>query len=250
MMDLTVLMDEDKRYPASVKKLERLAQEGRFADLSPLTRPLTLVAALLALRFAAPSALSDLGLFVRDSLVAARFGMPPDLSGLPSMAAAFILPPVLAILAIHLVLRKSLGVRLWAPMRCKPDPARPFQFPGARSWSPVNLAANGFVALIRLAALGGAVWAVWPGAEELSGLPGLEAVMFRVPLAMGVVWLALGAAEYAVSRQLFAASQKMTDREVKEEQKASDGDSHVGARLDQQIEAHFKDAGSDAGSRT
>jgi flagellar biosynthetic protein FlhB len=132
---------------------------------------------------------------------------------------------------------------IWAPSRLVPDPSRLSVQKGLERLFGLDGIVNFFKSLLKVVTLAALVWGVT--APRTSILPNLVALdiaavlplsaeMFRSLVIAVLILLAVVAlADFLWQRQRFTERLKMTKEEVKEDNRQSEGDPHVKAKLRQ-----------------
>jgi flagellar biosynthesis protein FlhB len=234
---------DDRTEAATPRRLQRAREAGQ----APVSRELTGLAGLavfaLLLALAAPSAAQ--GLALRLSILLRRPDLAPAealrLAGLAALRAAAPLAGAALLVGAGAVLLQTGFLFSFTPL--KPDPARLNPGAGLRRLFGADGAMEGVKALTKLAAMGFAVWYALRAAlpalrlapfRDPRALPGVASgLVLRVLVAVLAVQAAIALGDVVWMRLRHARGLRMSREEVREEQKESDGDPKIKARVRQ-----------------
>ncbi len=245
--------EQEKTEDATPRRLEEAREKGQVAFSTEIMSAATLMTALLAIGFAGAaltqaagrivvSGANDVAYLGREQLEATEF------ASLLRAAAQQVLPPVLmlvlpvAFVAALVGYSQVGGVRL-TPKAIAPDPSKISPMAGAkRMVSPRSFVRTGLSAL-KLVVVGVAVvGANWQGILRMGSLAGADTGPFLAALGIlllragitGVIAiLFLSVFDFWFQRHQFQRDMRMSKKEVKDEQKSSEGDPLVKARIRQ-----------------
>ena len=232
---------EDRTEAATPRRLQRAREAGQVPVSRELPGFMELGVFALVLALAAPAEAHALAL--RLSILFRRFDLPPAVAlQLAVFAALRAIAPVTAaaLLAGAAAVLVQTGFLLsLTPL--KPDPSRLSPAAGVRRLLGVESAVEGVKALAKLAAMSAAVWyAVRAALPELRlapfrdprALPATASgLLLRVLLAVLAVQAVIAVADLAWTRLHHARGLRMSREELREEQKESDGDPRIKARI-------------------
>ncbi len=232
---------EDRTEAATPRRLQRARESGQV----PLSRELPGFVGLgvfaLVLALAAPGEAHALAL--RLAILFRRFDLAPAAAvRLAALAAFRALAPVIGatlLAGAGAVLVQTGFLLSAAPL--KPDPSRLSPAAGLRRLFGAESAIEGVKALARLAAMGAAVWyGLRAALPELRRAPFRDprflpatasALVLRVLLAVLAVQAAITVADVVWTRLRHARTLRMSREELREEQKETDGDPAIKARI-------------------
>jgi len=237
---------EDRTQEATPKRLQKAREEGRV----PVSRELVNLAGLggvtLAIIYAAPATMRDLGLrlslFLSHADAPALIG-PEAFSRAGSALLRGIAPFVLAAMAAG-----ALGVLvqtgfLLRPSALHPDVSRLNPAAGLKRLFGAEGAMEALKSIAKLLVMGWAVWLAVKGAiPVLTALPFQDPrlLLSRAMAPVGQVLFAVLGVQAAValldvlwSRMRFAQQMRMSRQDILDEQRESDGDPKIKARIRQ-----------------
>ncbi len=233
---------EDRTQAPSERRLQRAREEGQ----APLSRELVtaagLAAAALVLALAGPALATQLARRLRDML--AMTAAPAEALHHAAAAWAAAALPLLLAMALAgagiVLLQTGFLVHAGAAMPdlSRLDPRRGLK----RVFGPDN-AAEALKSLAKLAILGWAVWtaiaATWPGLPTAPAwttatlLDHLARELLHILLLILALQSAIAIVDVAWTRHRFAARHRMSREDQKQEQRESEGDPAIKARLRQ-----------------
>lgn len=241
--------DDQKTEEPTPKRREEAAARGEVVSSQEVKHWVMLLGGALAIAlFAASSALSlasDLALFLR-----APHEIPLDAGQLRRLAATIggdlmraLGPPLglllLAALAANLVQHRP----VLAPTRLKPDWSKLSPLRGAQRLVSAHSLTEFAKSLIKLAVVGGALFLlVWPQRDRLDSLMSydpaaalalLRALTLKLFAGAVAVMTVVAVLDYLFQHQQQMKRLRMSKQEVKDEQKQSEGDPLVRARIRQ-----------------
>ena len=245
--------DESKNHAASEQKLRKARRKGDVPVTKEPGHMASWLALLAVLTLVVPGSVLSLVFALRspfDAAAGADVG-----AGLPGMADLFanLSPIILGVLSFlgkvmavflagTLVAAVLQGPFVVSAERIRPKLSKISPMAGAkRLFGPQNLVefAKNLTKLIVLT--GTSVWLVWGAMKRIvpvSGLlPEIVPDFARARAAEMLVWICVLmfpvlVADFAWKRISYARKQKMSDKEVKDERKDSDGDPYVKSRRD------------------
>jgi flagellar biosynthesis protein FlhB len=240
-------MDFDqKTEPASPRRREAAAEEGRFALSTELNTGIVMIIGVGGLAFLAHSLGSDLLQQMRIDLAGAtHVGFSPaqverQLSNVFSRGLTIVGLLLGMVFAAAIVTNVAqVGLRL-NPARLSLDWDRvsPLHFSRILSWSKTM---RGLMLLLKLAAVATVAWWILrQRGSELAHLGDADLtaavarswrLVLRMALGLASTLLAIGIVDYAWQRWHFERSIRMTKQELKDEFKREEGDPQIKGRL-------------------
>ena len=239
--------DEERQLPASERKLAQARERGQVARSAELPAALLVLLGAGALWVCADLAASGFARLVRAGLV---FGVPEAFDGARAVARlaeaaaealVWLIPFLAAALAAALLAPLAVGGWTFSAQALAPDPARLDPFKGlARIFS-----LEGAIALAKALAKAGAIGAVlvlvlWGQRGELAGLlalpveravPGAVALLAQGALAAALAFGAIAALDVPLAIWQHRRRLRMTREELRREQKETEGDPLLKARI-------------------
>ena len=239
---------QERTEEATPRRREQARREGRVPKSVELTGAAAIVGAALLLSGGAGQALSG---FATRTLVenagALTLG-PLELPGAVAMLRGVALRLVVALLpfagglaglVVLVNLVQTGGVMSLAPVTPKLSHVSPLT--GLRRLTSPEAAFNLVKAILKLAVLGWVTWTVIAGAwQELSSLTEttpvaiaevVRALATRVALLVGLAFAALALADYGFQRLQFEKNLRMSRQEIVQEQRETEGNPLVKARM-------------------
>ena len=234
---------DDRSEAATPRRLQNARESGQVALSRELPGFAGLAAFALILALRAPALTHRL--MEQLAIPFRRPDLPPAAAiRLLAEAAAAVLTPVLGAALIAGVLAVLLQTGfLFSTASLRPDLSRISPGAGLRRLFGADSAIEAVKALLRLAALGIALWRalrgelpiLWaaPFQDPRALPPILAAVTLRVLVAVLLVQGAIALADLLWVRRRHAQSLRMSRQELREEQKDTDGDPKIKARIRQ-----------------
>lgn len=237
---------QSKTEPASPRRREEAAEQGKFATSTELNTGITVLLGIGGLAFLAHAFGDGLLLQTRiDIAGAASHDLSPErVQGLFAGMfgrAVMIVGVLLGILFAAAIAANALqvGFRLTpSKLALNWDRVSPFHLDRLLSWSKV---VRGLLLVLKIAAVGGVAWWILRqrGAEVThlgdgglaSALARSWSLVIRLALGMAGTLLVIGLIDYAWQLWQFERSLRMTKQELKEELKREEGDPHIKARV-------------------
>jgi flagellar biosynthesis protein FlhB len=232
-------VDHQQTEPASPRKLRRARAQGRVWWSRELTGATLLCAAVALLLFHGPAVVERARLFTLTLLRQALAPSPPPPSMALDAAISLIITSTAPLLALLFVVALAVSLIQVGPIFTL-APLRPDERSRTgvveelrRALGPRSVT-DGLLILARicflLSLLGWTLWTELRGLLSLplmgvgQGLSTLGAILWAMTWKTLLVLLALAALDVLIQRQRFLRSQKMSRREVLQEQRESEGD--------------------------
>lgn len=233
----------DKKHPASPRKLKKAREEGNVAQSATLTASFATLTMSVGLGWSLSSFARDFLLRSRGYLDAGMHSPPlstaVDRAGQFACDTALRLAPLLAIAAAVAVLVAFLQVgpvvatKALAPKLDRLNPVTGLKERIFSMKAVVDLLRNLLTIVLLGAVLGAILNDERPALERLPFLPIAEAsaeiarVAVRLLRWGGIIFVAVGVADFAWQRFRHLQDQRMTDQELKEERRDDSGDPEV-----------------------
>ena len=226
------MLREVRPYSATPRKREQTRRHGHVRQSRDLSNAVGLLAGVVALWFAWPSAWRLLGQMVREGL-SDWHAVGGDASAFPTLLAAAVLSGLVAVAPVAIAaLAATLAAHLLQTgfLITPPSPRR-----STGSWLALRLSPEAFLtasmAALKLAAI------AWAAAGALGVLSPGEGGSLALGAAMAVfagrclpALLALGALDYALQHWRFEQRMRMTRAELEAEQRETEGHPTTRAR--------------------
>ena len=236
----------DKKHDATPHRRQKAREEGNLAKSQDLASAVLLLAAVMTLDMLGPRLLRGLIDLMSDSLrqggsleadAATQLG---QLVGACGKAAIAILPIPLALWATAVAVNMGQTGFLWLPNKLSMDWQRVDPIAGfKRLFSLSNTARLGFgllkIGLVAVVLVGGVLWR-WDEILHCSSLGLQQAAAFVWDIIRDLVLQAAGAlvvlavVDFGFQKWKFEQDLRMTDEEVREEMKNTQGDPQIKAR--------------------
>jgi len=236
----------DKTHDATPHRRRQARQEGQVAKSQDLVSAVTLVGAAAALLVLGGALVAFLG-ELTESQLGQVTSLSTDAEQVASQSrvllwelARTVLPIIALIAALGVVANLVQTGLLFVPGKAKPDWSRVSPLKGLkRLFSISNVMRLGFgifkVAIIAVVAL----LSLWGRRQELANLGALEVGQIAVflteitlwtVLKIGIALLVLAILDFAFQRWKHSRDLRMTDQEMREEMKTTQGDPQIMAR--------------------
>lgn len=237
----------DRTERATPRRRQEARRRGQVARSTELTGAVALLAAVAGLVVFGPAILENLALLMRGSLAAGA----PQVSTAADAYTVFqqvgvrllwtVAPLLASLMAIGLLVNVLQVGFLFtgqplSPRLSKLNPIEGFgRIFGRRGWVELAkaLAKIAAVGLVTYFTLRADLESLVPlmGAEGGTLLEEIGAATVRIGLRAGAILLVLAGLDYAYQRWEYERSLRMSRKEVEEEQKQTEGDPHVKARV-------------------
>jgi flagellar biosynthesis protein FlhB len=236
----------DKKHEASAYRREKAREQGNVVRSQDLASAMLLLAGILALDFLGPAIYQSLKNMVANQLSQTWYweadSRTPlvNLLQLMQQASLAVIPILMITFACAVVVNLAQGGFLWLPDKLKIDFSRIDPMQGfSRVFSIQNASRLGFgllkIGLVSTVLIVG-IWGRW---NELLGLSGLS-----IDLVGSYVWttsvslvrqtaialLILAVVDFGFQKWKYEQDLRMTDEEVREEVKSTQGDPQMKAR--------------------
>ena len=236
----------EKKHPATEMRRQKAREEGNVAKSSDLASAVLLLFGIVLLDMTGPGIFEALVRTLRDAFnpgdelyIDARTAII-QLVSVVSTASLAMMPLLSGMVVIAVVIHFAQVGPLWLPNKLnfditRIDPMKGFQ----RLLSLNNVSRLGF-GLIKIAIVAGVlllgIWSRWESILAL-GSTGIGSVgqfvwttIISLSRSVAIALIILAIAEYAFQRWKYEQDLRMTDEELREEMKMSQGDPHTKSR--------------------
>ena len=241
--------DAEKTEEPSQRKLDEAAKQGDAVKSPEVNTLISLGAATLAVTLFGHSAAESFAAGFRIMLeqpdqIVLDPGGAMMLARHVVMSLAAILAPTIGLLLLAGIAGHVMQAPpAFAPDRLSPDISKLSPLKGFQRLFGIDGMINLVKGLIKMTLVGAALWSVlWPergrvadlldqGPRDLAG----DMVTLAIKIAMAVlsVLALIAVVDYTITRIRFFQRHRMSRQEMKDEQKQSDGDPHIKARIRQ-----------------
>ncbi len=241
--------DADKTEDPTEKKKEKAKGKGQTAVSMEIKHWVVLFMASMGLVFMAPGIATDI------RLLSAKFIEAPDLIPMDDdhlrlilsdtfLLAGLSLAPFVGLLVVVLIASSiAQSGLIWAPSKIKPELSKISILKGAKRMFSLRTVVEflkGIMKLSLVATVGFALAipfmddiTLFPIRDISAALDRILTIVIWFSLASFAVMTAIAALDYAYQRYAHIKQLKMSKQEVKDENKQSEGDPHVKARIRQ-----------------
>ncbi len=241
--------DADKTEDPTEKKKEKAKEKGQTASSMEIKSWIVLFMAAMGLVFMAPGIATDVRL-ASAKFIESPDSIPMDMEHLrlvlsdTFLIAGLSLAPLVGLLVVLLVASSLAQTGLiWAPSKIKPELSKISPLKGLKRMFSLRSVVEFLKGILKitLVAVVGFVLAIpfmddillFPVRDISAALDRVLTIVIWFSLASFAVMTAIAALDYAYQRYSQTKQLKMSKQEVKDENKQSEGDPHVKARIRQ-----------------
>lgn len=241
--------DAEKTEDPTQKKLDDALKKGDVAKSQEVSTWFAMLGTGMVVAMLAPSTADSLSAALRGYLVNAH-QIPMDGTALHGLwqatglkVAAILALPLLLLLAMALIGNMIQHNLVWSAERMKPKLSKISPLAGFKRLFSAESLVNFLKGLVKIAVVSGLMVAViWPQRDTIDTmifretgvlLEEVHILVLQLIAAILAVMTIVAAADYVWQRQRWHEKQKMTQREVREEYKQTEGDPLVKGKIRQ-----------------